>query len=70
MNLLWKSTSIVSVIITFSRTLNFIIILTKHEFKALKKVIMPETFNVDFHNKLIKFELFCFLTNESMDSYR
>ena len=33
---------------------------TFHKFKVLKKVIMAETFNVDFHNKFIKFGLFCF----------
>ena len=33
---------------------------TFHEFKVLKKVIITETFNVNFHNKFIKFGLFCF----------
>ena len=33
---------------------------TFREFKVLKKVIIAETFNVDFHNKFIKFSLFCF----------
>ena len=28
--------------------------------KVLKKVIKIETFNVDFHNKFIKYGLFCF----------
>ena len=32
-----------------------------HEFKVLKKVIITKMFNVDFHNKFIKFGLFCFL---------
>ena len=34
---------------------------TFHEFKVLKLVIITETFNVDFHYKLIKFGLFGFL---------
>ena len=33
---------------------------TFHEFKALKKVIKTKTYNIDFHNKFIKFGLFCF----------
>ena len=33
---------------------------TFHEFKIRKKVILTETFNFDFHNKFIKFGLFCF----------
>ena len=28
---------------------------TFHEFKVLKKVIVTETFNVDFHNKFLNF---------------
>ena len=31
-----------------------------HEFKVLKKVIITEAFNVDFHNKFMKFGLFYF----------
>ena len=31
-----------------------------HEFKIMKKVITTETFNVDFHNKFIKFLIICF----------
>ena len=30
---------------------------TFHEYKALKKAIITETFRVDFHNKFIKFGL-------------
>ena len=50
-------------------TLSFLLLLyltsiatlkTFHEFKALKKIISTETFNVNFHNKSIKFALFCF----------
>ena len=33
---------------------------TFHELKVLKKVIITETFNIDFHNKLINIGLFCF----------
>ena len=33
-----------------------------HEFKSPKKDIITETFNVDFHNKFIKFGLFFFST--------
>ena len=32
---------------------------TFHEFKILKRAIITETFNVDFHNKLIKFWVIC-----------
>ena len=32
---------------------------TFHEFKVLKKVIIPEMFNIDFHNKFFQFGLFC-----------
>ena len=31
-----------------------------HEFKVLKKVFTTKMFNVDFHNKFIKFGLFYF----------
>ena len=34
---------------------------TFQEFKVLKKVI-TETFNINFHNKFIKFGSFCFST--------
>ena len=30
------------------------------EFKVLNKVIITDTFNVDFHNKLIKFRFFSY----------
>ena len=36
--------------------------ITVHELKALKKVIITETFNVDFHNKFIKFWIILFFS--------
>ena len=34
----------------------------KIDVKILKKVIITETFNVDFHNKFVKFWIICFST--------
>ena len=31
-----------------------------HEFEALKKVITTETFNIDIHNKFLKFLIIVF----------
>ena len=36
---------------------------TFHEFKVLKKVFKTEMFNVEFHNKFIKFGYFVFLSS-------
>ena len=36
------------------------ILATLQEFKVLKKVIITETFNIEFHNIFIKIKLFCF----------
>ena len=33
---------------------------TFHEFKVLKKIVINETFNVDFHHKFIKIWIICF----------
>ena len=46
-----------SFLLLFHKTYNVIF----YEFKVLKKVITTENFNVDFHDKFIKFWIICFL---------
>ena len=48
------------VMYTLSLNINRYFNYTFHEFKVLKKVIITEAFNVDFHNKFIEFGLFRF----------
>ena len=42
---------------------------TFHEYKVLKKVIIIETFYMDFQNKLIKFGLFFYYFHSHTHTY-